>query len=838
MSGPDSLTPPSDRAVSEPAAYDEMVSGKKSIRPHWREITATLWGMPAEIVREKQARAAAHLAAADQFLPESGDANQPIWSMDLLPLILPEAEWRNLSEGVVQRARLLNLVLADIYGPQKLIHEKLLPPYLVFNNPGFLRALRFVTSRNAPPLHFYAGDLVRTPAGSWRVLADRTQAPGGIGYALRHRAVIARSFPEAFRNTAVHRLQPTIDVWQSSLQSIGAAFDESPGIVLLTPGPHSRFYPEHVLLSAELGINLAQGSDLTVREGMVYLKTLNGLARVHVIYRRVDGEYCDPLELRADSALGVAGLIAAARSGNVVILNLPGSAVIETPAFAPFLPAIARRLLDEELKLPAVTTWWCGQDMPLREALSTPDKFVFQPSFSSDAPLIDPATMSVEDKTEFLTRLTATPSEFVAVERVHHSRTPVFGDKGLEPRPVVLRTCAISVGDTWRTLPGGVARIADCGGDQRPVFRQGGLVKDVWILKEDTAGEASAGGGLVELRKLHRVADAVGSRAADNLYWFGRYMERIDSGLRQFRAVTARLTRGTPGPRDVMELQRLARLLQATEWLDEAQALAPVDSTAFVTGITKALGPRGVVEEYRTSLRQLGIALRDRLSQDMWRVVSGFSRALQPGETDFDQALGNLDAAVLNMATLSGLVAENMTRGMGWRFLEIGRRIERAMAICSYIEGLFGDRPERVELSVRISLELCDSIITHRRRFPMDSYTLPALDVIMTDGPNPRSLLYQLEALRNELDGLISHDPLAKERELIDRHLAALRAPAPFAEAQASDRLTELTEGARACRVDLGLLSDALSRNYFTHVNAPQTIVTVFSGRNESRAAS
>lgn len=828
-----------DYAMPDDAlAYDEMVSGKKSIRPHWREITATLWGMPPEIVREKQARAAAHLAAADQFLPESGETNPSTWTMDLLPLILPEAEWRALSEGVSQRARLLNLVLADIYGPQTLVREKLLPPYLVFNNPGFLRALRFVTSRNAPPLHFYAGDLVRTPDGSWRVLADRTQAPGGIGYALRHRAVIARSFPEAFRNTAVHRLQPTIDLWQSSLQSIGAAFDESPNIVLLTPGPHSRFYPEHVLLSAELGITLAQGSDLTVREGMVFLKTLNGLVRVHVIYRRVDGDYCDPLELRPDSALGVAGLVAAARAGNVAILNLPGSAVIETPAFAPFLPAIARRLLGEELKLPAVTTWWCGQEMPLREALSSPDNFVFQAAFSSDAPLIDPATMSARDKVNFLVHLKASPSNFVAVERVQHSRTPVFGEKGLEPRPVVLRSCAISVGDTWRTLPGGVARIADGGGEQRPVFRQGGLVKDVWILKEEISGDAASGEGLVELRKLHRVADAVGSRTADNLYWFGRYMERIDSGLRQLRAVTARLTRGTPGPRDVIELQLLANLLLTSEWLDETQARAPVDGSVFVAAITKALGPRGVLEEYRTSLRQLGIALRDRLSQDMWRLVSGFGRAVQEGGTDFDEALANLDTAVLTMATLSGLVAENMTRGMGWRFLEIGRRIERAMAICSYIEGLFGDRPERVELSVRISLELCDSIITHRRRFPMDSYTLPALDVIMTDAPNPRSLLYQLETLRAELDGLISHDPLAKERALIDRHLAALRTPAPFAESNMSDRLKELADGANACRMDLGLLSDALSRSYFTHVNAPQTIVTVFSGRNASRAVS
>lgn len=824
---------------TESPAYDEMVSGRKSIRPHWREVTATLWSMPPEIIQEKHSRVAAHLAAADQFLPQGGDVNQPSWSMDLLPLILPEAEWRDLAGGIAQRARLLNLILADIYGPQTLIHEKLLPPYLVFNNPGFLRALRFVTSEHAPPLHFYAADLVRLPDGAWRVLADRTQAPGGIGYALRHRSVLARSFPEAFRNAAVHRLQPTVDLWQSSLQAIGASFDDSPGIVLLTPGPHNPSYPEHVLLSHELGITLAQGADLTVREGFVYLKTLNGLARVHVIYRRVDGEYCDPLELRSDSALGVAGLVAAARAGHVAILNLPGSAVIETPAFAPFLPAIARRFLNEELLLPAVTTWWCGQHVPLNEALASPDSFVFQPAFYSDAPPIDPATMVPDDKAAFLDRLRAAPSEYVAVERVRHSRVPVLGPKGLEPHPVVFRSTAVSVGDTWHVLPGGIARIADHGGDQRPVFRYGGTVKDVWILKDEAGTDMAQAEGLVELRKLYRVPDAVGSRTADDLFWFGRYMERLDSGLRQFRAVTGRLARGNPGPRDIMELELLAHVMRTTEWLGEAEARAGVQSSVFADAVAEAVGPDGIVERYQMTLRQLGIGLRDRLSQDMWRLISALGRSAPANDRiDLDTAIAKLDGLVLTMATLSGLIAENMTRGMGWRFLEIGRRIERAMSICAYIENLLGERPERVELSVHIILELCDSIITHRRTFPMDSYTLPAVDVVLTAGLNPHSLLFQLEMLRSEFEGLLGQDPLAAEKQLVDRQLTALRAPVPFGEGAKGDRLKELAAGARACRMDLAQLSNMLSRSYFAHTNAPQTVVLGVMGRSGSRAAS
>ena len=335
-----------------------------------------------------------------------------------------------------------------------------------------------MTSPLAPPLHFYAADIVRMPDGGWRILADRTQAPGAVGYALRHRSAAARSFPEAFRNAAIHRLQPSVDQWQASLQAIGAKLDENPRIVLLTPGPHNASYPEHVLLAQELGVTLAQGSDLTVREGLVYLRTLDELARVHVIYRRVDGEYCDPLELRADSTLGVAGLIAAVRAGNVALLNLPGSAVAETPGLAPFLPAIACKMLGEELSLPAVFTWWCGQKGPLEEVLKAPEKFVLQQAFHPEIPPVDLGRASDQERSSQLAALRAAPGQYVAVERVMHSRVPAVAENGLEPRPVVVRVGAFQVGDTWQPVPGGVARIANSD-DQRQALHLGGTVKDV-----------------------------------------------------------------------------------------------------------------------------------------------------------------------------------------------------------------------------------------------------------------------------------------------------------------------------------------------------------------------
>ncbi|MBX7198267.1 MAG: circularly permuted type 2 ATP-grasp protein [Rhodospirillaceae bacterium] len=821
-------------------AYDEMVSGRRALRPHWRDLMALVWGMPPEMLREKQARAAGHLAAADNLFTEGAEPT-PHWGMDLLPLIIPDAEWQGIAAGMAQRAKLLNLVLEDIYGPQTLIRDKLLPPFLVFNNPAFLRPVRFVTSPLAPPLHFYAADLVRMPDGGWRVLADRTQAPGAVGYALRHRSVAARSFPEAFRNAAVRRLQPAVDEWQASLQAIGGKLDDNPRIVLLTPGPHNASYPEHVLLAQELGITLAQGSDLTVREGLVYLRTLDGLARVHVIYRRVDGEYCDPLELRADSALGVAGLVAAVRAGNVVLLNLPGTAVAETPGLAPFLPAIARKLLGEELTLPAVTTWWCGQKAPLEEVLNTPEKFVLQQAFHPEIAPLDLARSTDQELAGHLAALRAAPGQYVAVERVMHSRVPAFSENGLEPRPVVLRVGAFSAGDTWRPVPGGVARIANSD-DQRQALHLGGIVKDVWILKDEPAEEGSHAESLVELRKTHKVPDAVGSRVADDLFWLGRYAERLDAGARQLRSTVTRLVRGNPSPRETAELQLLAHLLHNGGWIGADDSRAPVDGAVFTMSVVTSMTPNGSVARYQGSLRQIAVSLRDRLSQDMWRIVSVLTRPLaHTAGDDFDSLLGSVDAMLMALSAFNGTAAENMTRGMGWRFLEIGRRIERGIQICNAVDTMFGGHPARVEASVRLLLELCDSVMTHRKRFPMDSYSLAATDIVLTEARNPRGLAYQLEALRKELDGLIGHDPLAEEKQLVDRLLESLRAPTPLADLS-PDRFDALTEGlgvgARTCRSELISLSDMLTRSFFTHIKIARSVVFAARDGDEDRAAS
>jgi uncharacterized circularly permuted ATP-grasp superfamily protein/uncharacterized alpha-E superfamily protein len=817
------------------AAYDEAVSGQGSIRAHWREMMALIWAMPPEMLREKQARAAAHLAGADNFMADFGSSTQPIWSIDVLPLIIPGSEWRTIAAGLTQRARLLDLILRDIYGPQDLIREQLLPPHLIYANPGFLRPLRnILPAGTAPQLHFYAADLTRMPDGAWRILADRTQAPAGVGYALRHRGIVARTFPEALRHTPVRRLQPFLDTWQDSLNAIGGAISDNPRIVLLTPGPHNNAYPEHVLLAHELGITLAQGSDLTVRDSVVYLKTLDGLVRVDVIYRRVDGEYCDPLELRGDSALGVAGMVAAMRAGNVALLNAPGSAVIELPALAPFLPGLARHLLGEELALPAVTTWWCGQKSALDEVLAHISRFVIQHVFEPNSVPVDPAEMTDSAKAALAARIKASPESYVAIERVDHARTPAVGTGGVEPRPFVIRTCSIWHHGQWSTMPGAMARLTDGDEGRRVALRSGGQVKDVWILADggDAPEATPADGTPHETRKVERAAELLGSRTADDLFWLGRYIERLDSAVRQFRAVLQRLIGGSMSPRDIVESQMLAHLMQHAGWIPATTARAPVDSSMFAHEIANAAGSVGALADCHASLQQLGLSLRDRISQDMARALMNLvTDDAGSTERSVDGLLARMDRSVTNIAAFGGLVAENMTRGSGWRFLEFGRRIERGLTVCDIVESLLSGHMSRTELSMRLVLELCDSTITYRRRYPTDHYSLIALTVILSDATNPRALNYQMDSIGSSLGALVGYSQLGNERASVSDLIATIEdlclhlgdEPEPTALTYAHHRET-IRAALVKTRDGLETVSETLSRQFLAHIDPVRSL--------------
>ena len=490
------------------------------------------------------------------------------WELDMVPLLISPAEWAGLETALIQRTRLLNLILADLYGPQTLLGSGLLPPSLVLSNPAFLRACHGIPVPHGMYLHLHAVDLVRSPDGQWWVLADRTQAPSGAGYALENRIVLLRSLPEAFRDCQVHRLASFFGAQRDTLRAMAPQPRDQPRVVLLTPGPYNETYFEHAYLARYLGFTLVEGGDLTVRDRRVFIKTLEGLQPVDVIFRRLDDSFCDPLELRSDSSLGVAGLVEAARAGNVTIANALGSGVIETAAIMPFLPGLCRHLLGEELKLPSFATWWGGQPRELEYVIEHLDQLVVKRAFPTDArePVFG-AELSDGERSLLAAELRARPDHFVGQEHVALSAAPVWHQDRMEPRRVVLRTYVAAAGDSYAVMPGGLTRVSSTHDGPIVSMQRGGGSKDTWVLSDGPVSSMTLLAPAGSAVRPERAGSDLPSRVAENLFWLGRHAERAEHAIRLLRSVVARLTdRDTTDPR---ELSALLHVLVELEMLPE-----------------------------------------------------------------------------------------------------------------------------------------------------------------------------------------------------------------------------------------------------------------------------
>jgi uncharacterized circularly permuted ATP-grasp superfamily protein/uncharacterized alpha-E superfamily protein len=687
--------------------------------------------------------------------------------------------------------------------------------------------------RRLPHLYFYAADLVRLPSGEWRVYADRTEAPAGLAYALHTRHVLARVCPELFRGTQLRRLDSFVGLWRSSLRALAGAKDQAASIVLLTPGPYNDAYFEHVFLARALGITLAQGADLTVRGNFVYLKTLEGLVRVDVIYRRVDGDYCDSLELREDSALGTAGLVQAARANNVAIVNMPGAAAVQTPAFAPFLPELARQLLGSELQLPAVTTWWCGQSHALAEVRAGLDRFAFHSVFDPTPEPIEPALLPPEERARFEVELGQHPERFVARERMSPSMAPCLVDDAdgrsepqLMPRPVVLRALALWHNGHWLAMPGGVARVVHGNSIYRHVWSHGGIAKDVWVLsqQDEPLGVAPAA---APVRPAH-LETGLRSRTVDDLYWLGRYVERLDAGAREFVATLQRFVRGGLSPRDLAELSRLTEALKSTGWVPFAVAAAPVDGAMFLNGVTNAAAEGTVLRVSVDALRRLTRDARDQLSPSMWlalqRITAAASAQFGRGPVGPDALLTSLDATIIALAGFSGFAAETMARGTGWRFLDLGRRIERAVTIAQLVRALASGPPGQLDTGLRLALELCDSNNAFLFGLPTEAQHAQALAFVLAGRANPRSLLYQLRRIEDLLGPHSSPDNAAVNFSNVSRLIRAIEGAVPTSLGDVQSEIPAILDLLDRTVVELAALSDAITRVYFTHL-APSLVL-------------
>jgi|SoiMethySBSTD1v2_1073268.scaffolds.fasta_scaffold101576_1 uncharacterized circularly permuted ATP-grasp superfamily protein/uncharacterized alpha-E superfamily protein len=820
---------------SSPAsAYDELVTGQKSIRYHWQGILSVIRALPGGGLSERLESARRQLEESGATLNLLGDRGAPSWTFDPLPFVITPDEWSKLEAGLVQRAGLLDAILADLYGPQTLFAERLLPPMLVHANRHFLRPCQ-VTDAKAPARHLgqYAVDLVRLSDGRWHVLADHTEVPSGAGYALEIRRVLARSLPEAFRSVPVRHVLPFVERWHNSLAGMASRDVARPNMAVLTPGSLSATYFEHVYLARALGVPLVEGGDLVARDGEVLIKTLAGLRPVHMLLRRLDSAFVDPLELRADSALGVTGLVEATRTGKITLANALGSGLAETPALMPFLERLCQHLLGQALQLPSLDVWWLGEPTAYAFAMANLDSLIVRPCLGRDREPIVVGMLEGEARQALQRRIEAQPGQFVAQYPVSPSLNPKWDGEALVPSAVVLRCFVIAEGGSYRVLPGGLAR--EPAGDTalRSLDRLNGTLKDVWVLAEDAADVQ-----IPTSRRFHQIAIERGgadlqSRVADNLYWLGRYVERLDNDARLLRTTATRVAQGVIGGREGVELRMLGRLIDRANLMPSSAALSAPESAAFQQGLAAVASENHGLVAVLESIRRLAGSLRDRFSADMTAaagpLLGEVRNRLLNARGNLDPLLAALDDVIRFVAMLSGLAQENMTRGSGWLFLDLGRRIERAQFVLGSALGPFQQSPIDWDAAMRLALELCDSTITYRTRYLGQLQPAPVLDLVVLDDSNPRAFAFQMRAIHSHLErlGQASGTTVPDLLVALDKDLG--RAVHLFAGEEKSWRheglaLGVLREIASDGQLRLEEMSEAITRAYFSHVPMAQAV--------------
>lgn len=811
--------------------HHELLDAEGEVRPHWRRVLGHLDRLSphlghrqAVLERQIQENGVTYNVYAD---PDGAD--RP-WNLDLLPHIIPAEEWQEIAEGVAQRASLLNSVLADIYGDQQLIQAGLLPPDLVFGHNNYLWPCQGIIPPGGTWLHAYAVDLARGPDGRWWVTADRTQSPSGAGYALENRHLISRSFPELYRDLRVQYIAGFFRSLQETLaQQAPVDEGETPLVVLLTPGRFNESYYEHLYLARQLGYPLVEGSDLTVRDGNVYLKSLAGLRRVHAILRRLNDDFCDPLELRADSSLGVPGLLDSVRHGRVLVANALGSGVLESPGLPGFLPAISRHLNGEELKLNSIASWWCGEPPVLEEALDKLPELLIRAAFPSQSfrPKFAP-DLDEEALEELAERIRQRPYAYVGQQRPRMSLAPVLepGGQAIQARPLAMRVFAVAGPDGYRVMPGGLSRVAAEATAEVLSMQRGGASKDTWVL-----GERQTGSDPWQWQRPLGVVDVLRSdpylpsRMVENLYWFGRYCERCEGEARLLRIMLARYVDDDNDP----------QALDAALVLADSLGLLPEVEDEDLEGcLIRAVQGEDWPASLRANLQRMhwaAASVRGKLSRENWQALLALQKEAQlldREDADPGELLEFLDTLLLSTAAMSGFALDDMTRDDGWRFLMTGRRIERVQFLCDSIAAFLGGQGLMDHSALDWLLELCNSSITYRTRYLASPQLIPVLDLLLLDEHNPHAVIFQLGMLLRELERFNERYEFQAEAELIALrdnltgfNLGCLES-AWSGQTAFLAALSGLSDLLTAISSSTAQLSDHLGLRFFAHVDASQ----------------
>lgn len=848
--------------VAAKGAYDELLASPANLRPAWRTFQSAAAHLDGEEFGRRWRQAQEQLARDSLAYPDPREARTDArpWELDALPCMVTSGQWAEVANALRQRARLLELILRDAFGPQKILQDKIVPPEVLYLHPGF----RLAYSGQIPPhgqlLHFYAADLARSPDGQWWVLADRTEAPSGLGFALENRIATSRMLPEVIRTCQVERLAPFFIAVQQQLkrilqQSRRTPARANPRIILWTQTGDSAGRSEDSFLARYLGYTLAEAGDLAVRGNGVFLKTLGGLSAVDVLLRRPSSDECDPLELSTEETPtgGIAGLMQVARGGGVGVANALGSGLVESPVFMAYLPQLCEQLLGESLLMPGVATWWCGDKHSLLHVLERIDELQIKPAFRRRRlAAAEIARLSGLSRGDLIARIQADPAGFVAQERVVRSCAPTWNEGRVEAAYIALRAFAVAEADGYVVMPGGLARVSSTLTPLEHSLLEGDRSKDTWVLADGPVAPITLLPTTDEVIPLKRGGAELPSRVAENVFWLGRQTERAEALARLLRTTALRLASEEP-VEQIPDLPLLLRLLAEKGQIEPGfvvegiRSQLPAIERQLPAIVFDDLQP-GALRSTVSNIASLAATVRDRISIDGWRIIRQMHEEFWPRHggrqepaagcppsPDLVGMLQMLDELIQHLAAFTGLVMESMTRTPAWRFLDFGRRLERALQTTSLLQNLLQGDLVHVQPALETTLEVAESLMTYRSRYLAQVQLAPVLDLLLTDETNPRSVAFQLFACADHVQHM-PRDPRANTEEHEMQIVKLLTGVIRSADAQqlAGEYLAQDTQPLveLLALIDgmLPELADAISHRYLVHSGPVHRLVEIDPG--------
>ena len=778
----------------QPGIADELLDSSGAIRPVWNQFLHYLSGITPDDFTQKLARGDQYLRDAGVYYRQSeeGVSAERDWPLSHIPVLIDEAEWNGISAGLIQRANLLEAIASDLYGENLLAENGHIPVSLIAESREWLRPLVGTVPRGGHFLNFIAFEIGRGPDGEWWVLGDRTQAPSGAGFALENRVATARTFADFFTRANVHRLAGFFRHFRDTLN--GMRSNQANRVSILTPGPLNETYFEHAYIARYLGFGLLEGEDLVVENGTLMVRTVAGPIPIDVLWRRLDSSFADPIELDIYSQLGTAGLASAARSGNVTLVNALGSGVLEMRALLAFMPRLCEHILGQPLALPNIATWWCGQPAEASYVRANVSRMMISEALSTHLPFELGGTSALAGvqrggSTGSLDAMIAREgARLVGQEIVTLSTTPALIDGILQPRPMSVRVFLARTAAGWEVMPGGYARIGGSQDSTAIAMRRGGSVADVWVVSEKPVEvETMLAPPLGPFARA--VPGTLPSRAADNLFWLGRYIERTEGHLRLLRAYHQRLSDGRSGARPLLEQ------------LEGSMVSRGLDHEAAV--------PDGLIQTIASALNSAS-KIRDRFSIDGWLALNDLAKtARRLGDRvshgdDTGRAMGVL---LRKLSGFSGLVHENMYRFVGWRFMSMGRSLERAQFMAAILADLAD--PDAANGGLDLAVEIGDSVMTHRRRYSVTTTRETVVDLMGLDPLNPRSLLFSATEIQEHvafLPGAHVHGQMSALARAVLHMQASIAVLTP----ETLDTAALVDVGRQ-----VGTLSDLLTSTYF-----------------------